>query len=338
MENALVDALKQRARMSQRRALDLIGLSRSAWHYRHAPRPRAATPVPHRARAYPNRIDPAATAQIDALIRSAWQQDRSAGWAFAAAWDQGTMLASQRTWWRIANTITDQNSRPVIPHRTGNRVRRPAPQVLATAPGQAWVWDITDLPTPYRGRAFKAYAIQDLYSRKIVGYRVEDREVDTLAVQMFTTAFAEHGTPDIVHSDSGPAMTSNALKNLLADHGVTHSFSRPRVSNDNAHKESEFRTMKHRPDYPGVFDTLDHARTWIDAYVTWFNTDHHHSGLALFTPDQVHDGSWKQIHAIRDDALTRYYQAHPHRFHHPPHTPTPDDLVAINPPTTEAAN
>lgn len=337
MENGLVQTLKQRARMSQRRALELIGLSRSAWHYRSKPRGRTAAPVPHRERAYPNRIDPESTEAIDALVREAWGQGRSVGWAFAAAWDQGLMVASQRTWWRVANTIADQSIRPVIPVRTGNRVRRPAPQVLATAPGHAWVWDITDLPTPYRGQAFKAYSIQDLYSRKIVGYRVEEREVNTLAAQMFQAAFSEHGVPAVVHSDSGAAMVSNELKNLLADHNVAHSFSRPRVSNDNAHKESEFRTMKHRPDYPGTFTTVEQARAWVDRYAAWFNTDHHHSGLALFTPNQVHDGTWRQLHTIREHALDSYYQAHPERFHRRPHTPTPDELVGINPPKAEEA-
>jgi putative transposase len=337
MENTLVQTLKTTGGMSQRKALERIGLSRSGWQYRHNPRPKTSAPVPQKERAYPNRIDEDAAARIHALITAAWEQDHSVGWAFATAWDGGVMLASERTWWRLANTLDDQQQRPLIPTRTSNRTKRPAPQVLATRPGQVWVWDITDLPTPFRKIAFKAYVIQDLYSRKIVGYRIEDREVDALAVQMFTTAFVEHGVPETVHSDSGPAMRSNDLHTLLTDNDVTHSFSRPRVSNDNAHKESEFRTAKHRPDYPGVFDDLAHARTWFAGYVHWYNTDHHHTGIALFTPDQVHNGTWRTLHTLREQTLTAYYHAHPERFRHQPHTKTPDDVVGINPPKKQAA-
>ena len=113
---------------------------------------------------------------------------------------------------------------------------------------------------------------------------------------MFQHAFARHGTPRAVHADSGPAMRSNALKDLLADVGVDQTHNRPRVSNDNPFSESEFRTMKYRPNYPGTFDDLDHARTHMATYVPWYNGQHKHSGIALFSPDQVHDGTWR--HAL----------------------------------------
>ncbi len=107
---------------------------------------------------------------------------------------------------------------------------------------------------------YKAYSIIDIFSRKIVGYRVEAREVDDLAVEMFETAIAQFGAPDHVHADSGAAMKSNALKNALEAHGVCLSHNRPYVSNDNPYSESEFRTMKYRPDYPGTFESLETAR------------------------------------------------------------------------------
>ena len=110
----------------------------------------------------------------------------------------------------------------------------------ATGPGQVWSWDITDLRTPWRGVAYKAYSIIDIFSRKLVGCRVEEREVDDLAVEMFEHAFGKHGIPDAVHADSGPAMRSGVLTDLLGDLGVTQTHNRPRVSNDNPFSESEF--------------------------------------------------------------------------------------------------
>jgi putative transposase len=289
--------------------------------------------VPHRARAYPSRIGAADRAVIEAKILASWVAGLSVDHAFASAWDGGVMLASRRSWWRIAAAVEDHSARPVPPTRASGRAPRPAPVLKATGPQQIWSWDITDLRSPWRGVAFKAYSIIDIYSRKIVGWRVEERECDDLAVEMFDTAFTCHGRPAVVHADSGPAMRSTVLKDRFAELGVEQTHNRPRVSNDNPFSESEFRTMKYRPNYPGVFDDLDAARAWVDAYVSWYNTHHHHSGIALFTPDEVHNGTWQRRWEQRDHALQAYYDTHPERFRHRPHTHSPDPIVGINLPT-----
>ena len=209
-------------------------MSRSTWHYRRHPRARVAEPVPHAQRAYPCRIDAADRAEVEARIQAGWQQGTSVDHSFASAWDEGLMLASRRSWWRIAAGIKDQSARPVAPTRRSSATHTPreAPVLCATKPMHVWSWDITDLRTPWRGVAFKAYSILDIYSRKVVGYRVEDREVDQLAVDMFDDAFDAHGHPAGVHADSGAAMRSALLKDRLADLGITETHNRPRVSND----------------------------------------------------------------------------------------------------------
>jgi transposase InsO family protein len=224
-------------------------------------------------------------------IITGWQAGTSVDYSFAATWDEGAMLGSRRTWWRIAAAIVDQSVRPVAPTRSTSTSARPAPVLKATGPQQIWSWDITDLRTPWRGVAFKAYSIIDIYSRMIVGWRVEERESDDLAVAMFTDAFAGHGLPEVVHADSGPAMRSTDLKDLLAKLDIAQTHNRPRVSNDNPFSESEFRTMKYRPNYPGTFTGIDGARAWVSAYVSWYNQHHRHSGIALFTPSEVHNGN-----------------------------------------------
>ncbi len=139
--------------------------------------------------------------------------------AQSTSYDQRATRLLGSLYQRIAADIEDQSARPVAPNRRGNSSRAPreAPVLEATGPGQVWAWDITDLRTPWRGIAFKAYSISDIYSRKLVGWRVEDREVDQLAVDMFTDAFAEHSIPDAVHADSGPAMRSTLLKDVDAN-------------------------------------------------------------------------------------------------------------------------
>lgn len=201
----------------------------------------------------------------------------------------------------------------------------------ATGPGQVWSWDISDLYSPWRGVVFKAYKITDIFSREIVGWRVEDREADHLAVEMFASAIAVHGAPGIVHADNGAAMKSNLLRDFLNDeHGVEVSHSRPYVSDDNPFSEAGFRTMKYRPGYPKVFTDLDSARTYLAEYVHWYNHEHKHSGIALFSPTQVHDGTWREAWEIRENALQRYFEAHPERFRTHPSTPTPAGTVGIN--------
>jgi putative transposase len=246
------------------------------------------------------------------------------------------MLASRRSWWRIASAIEDQSARPIAPTCSTNRTPRAAPVLKATGPQQIWSWDITDLRTPWRGVAFKAYSIIDIYSRLIVGWRVEERECDDLAVEMFRAALASHGLPAVVHADSGSAMRSTDLKDLLADRGIAQTHNRPRVSNDNPFSESEFRTMKYRPNYPGTFTDINAARTWVSAYVAWYNHHHRHSGIALFTPVQVHNGTWTQQWLQRDQALQAYYNTHPERFRNRPHTDSPNPIVGINLPNKTA--
>ncbi len=312
-------------------------MSRSTWHYRNKPRARVDNPVSQKDRAYRSRIEKAERVVIAGKIMTGWVAGHSVDHTFASTWDEGIMLASRRSWWRIAADIIDQSARPVVPTRRSTTTPRMAPVLVATGPGQVWSWDITDLRSPWRGIAFKAYSIIDIFSRKLVGCRVEDREVDTLAVEMFQDAFAEHGLPQFVHADSGPAMRSTMLKDLLHDSGVAQTHNRPRVSNDNPFSESEFRTMKYRPNYPGAFQTLEQARAYVDSYVPWYNQNHKHSGIALFSPNEVHDGSWRTLWKHRDTTQQAYYAAHPERFRNRPTTPTPSDIVGINRPeiTTE---
>ena len=308
----------------------MIELSRSTWHYRWHPRPQVSDPMPQRDRAYPSRIGAADRAAIEAEIIAGWLVGMSVDQSFATMWDTGVLLASRRSWWRIAAAMDDQSARPICPTRAKNKAPRSAPVLKATGPQQIWSWDITDLRSPWRGLSFKAYSIIDIYSRKIVGWRVEERECDDLAVEMFQNAFADHGTPAVVHADSGPAMRSSVLADLLADAGITRSHNRPRVSNDNPFSESEFRTMKYRPNYPGTFDDIEAARVWVAAYVCWYNAQHRHSGIALFTPDEVHNSAWQQRWEHRDAALQAYYDAHPERFRARPHTASPKPVVGIN--------
>lgn len=312
----------------------MAGLSRSTWQYRRRPRPRVAAPVRQKDRAYPSRISSADRADIAARITAGWAERHSADHSFAAGWHEGVMLGSRRSWWRIAAGIEDQSAWPVAPTRVGRghaRGSRDTPGAGSDRAGQVWSWGITDLRTPWRAcRSMRTRSATSTLASSSAGGSKNARADDELAVEMFQHALAAHGVPEIAHADSGPAMRSSVLKDFLGGHGITQTHNRPRVSNDNPFSESEFRTMKYRPDYPGTFADIEQARAFMGWYVPWYNQHHKHSGIALFSPDEVHDGSWRSLWQQREQTQERYYQAHPERFRASPRTPAPAGIVGIN--------
>ena len=136
-----------------------------------------------------------------------------------------------------------------------------------------------------------------------------------------------------VHADRGTAMTSKTVADMLTTLGVSRSFSRPRVSDDNAFSESHFKHLKYSPNFPDRFASFADALAFCREFFAWYNDQHRHSGLAFFTPSAVHHGHIEQLAAIRNDTLAVAYTVYPERFvHGPPVTHMPPDAVYINPP------
>ncbi len=244
---------------------------------------------------------------------------------------RGQYLCSVRTMHRILWADAAQGER---------RPQRPAqshamPRLLATQPNEVWTWDITKLPTRARGQYLSLYVILDLFSRYIIAWMVSRKENSALAQQLIEEALRRYGIDEgqiTLHQDRGSPMIARSYLDLMAELGVTCSHSRPRVSNDNPFSESQFKTAKGQPDYPGRFDGPDHARGWFGGYVEWFNPRHHHSGLAGFTPEQVFTGEYLELAAIRQQTLDAQYAAHPERFvQGRPLAAMPPETVAINP-------
>ena len=126
-------------------------------------------------------------------------------------------------------------------------------------------------------------------------------------------------------------MTSKAVAFLLADLGITKSHSRPYVSNDNPYSESQFKTLKYRPDFPGRFASLEAARAFCGPFFRWYNDEHHHGGIGLLTPTQLHTGQGEAIRQARQETLTAAYAAHPERFvRQPPQAPPLPHAAGIN--------
>ena len=198
--------------------------------------------------------------------------------------------------------------------RLARHPARARPELIATGPGQVFTWDITKLRGPSKGDYFDAYVMIDIYSRYIVGACVHATETAILAEHMMREVFTTHGTPQIVHADRGTSMTSKTVAALLTDLGVTRSHSRPRVSNDNPFSEAWFKTLKYTPVFPDRFGSLQHARSFLEEFVAHYNHEHHHSGIGLHTPADVHYGLTEAVAERRVQTLTAARAATPNRF------------------------
>ena len=251
--------------------------------------------------------------------------------------DEERYLCSIRTMYRILAAAA-----PVRERR--NQLRHPKykkPELLATGPNQVWSWDITKLKGPVKWSYFYLYVVMDIYSRRTVGWLLADRESGALAEALIEeTCEKEQIARDqlTIHSDRGAPMTSKKVAFLLADLGVTKSHSRPYVSDDNPYSESQFKTLKYRPDFPERFGCIQDARAFCRDFFQWYNHEHRHSGLGLMTPDTVHYDGVEAVTAIRSAALDAAYRAHPERFvRRPPTPPALPTEVWINPPAREVA-
>jgi putative transposase len=248
--------------------------------------------------------------------------------------DEGVYLGSESSMARVlkAHGQNTRRGRAKAPKAT----RAPTTHI-ATAPGQVWCWDMTYLPAQVMGRWFYLYLILDLYSRKIVGAEVHDSDDADHAVHLVRrTALAESiatmDTKPVLHGDNGSTLKATTVLAMLQWLGVKPSYSRPRVSDDNAYAESLFRTAKYRPEFPAKgFASLDEARAWAAEFVRWYNVDHRHSGIRYVSPQQRHDGEDRAILAARRELYEQAQQRHPARWSGNTRNWSHIDVVTLNP-------
>jgi len=304
---------------------------RSSLYRARRPRPERTSP----------KISPRAFSQAEKIkvrqeLNSERFQDRAPREVYATLMDEGRYLCSWRSMYRIlAENDEVRERRNQLRHQNYSK-----PELLATGPNQLWSWDITKLLGPAKWTYYYLYVILDVFSRYVVGWMIAERESATLAKELIAETCVRQGVQPgklTIHADRGSSMTSKPVALLLADLGVTKTHSRPHISNDNAYSEAQFKTLKYRPDYPSRFGCQPDARTWANTFFTWYNQEHHHSGLALLTPADVHYHRTQAVLQKRQIVLQAAYQKNPERFVKglpvPPQLP---QAVWINPPTVTA--
>src|SRR4051812_11647183 len=332
MQAVMALAAKSGLTASACAALGLARASSRASVYRA--RSRRLQPPPSRsARLPPPRaLGPEERNRVLDLLRTPRFVDLAPAEIYATLLDEGVYLCSIRTLYCIlaeegeVRERRDQRRHPVYQK----------PELLAEAPNQVWSWDITKLMGPAKWSYFYLSVILDTFSRRVVGWCVADAEDTALFKDLFDETFARHDVPAgqlTLHADRGGPRKAKATAFLLADLGVTKSHSRPHTSNDNPFSEAHFKTLKYQPQFPKRFGCIEDARTFCRRFFTWYNQGHHHVGIGLMTPDQVHYGQAKAVHAARQDVLAQAYQANPERFVRKVPVPSPMPTQTwINPP------
>ena len=164
------------------------------------------------------------------------------------------------------------------------------PELVAQEPNRVWSWDITKLHGPEKWTYFYLYVVIDIFSRYVTGWMLARAENAHLAKVLISEAVAKQGIAEgqlSLHMDRGSPMRAKPFAFLLADLGVTKSFSRPHVSDDNPYSESAFRTFKYRPTFPDRFGCYEDAHSYCGSFFPWYNDEHRHSGIGYHTPADV---------------------------------------------------
>ena len=248
--------------------------------------------------------------------------------------DEGIYVASEASFQRVLRDHgqTQQRGRARAP-----QAARPPTTHSASAPGEVWCWDMTYLRGPVLGQWFFLYLILDLYSRKIVGWEVPANDhADHAAHLVRRTALAEgiHAmtAKPVLHGDNGATLKATTVLAMLHWLGIKPSYSRPRVSDDNAFAESLFRTAKYRPEFPAEgFPDLNAAREWATRFVHWYNIEHRHSGIRYVSPAQRHAGDDHHILGARHALYLQARERNPRRWTRHTRDWTPIAAVTLNP-------
>ena len=245
--------------------------------------------------------------------------------------DTGRYLGSESSFYRVLK----QNDLMCHRHNSKPRVHHRPKGLAARNPNQVWSWDITYLNSPIRGAYYYLYLVEDIYSRMIVGWRIEEVESAEHASRLIERISQEQGIAKgqlTLHSDNGTPMKGATLLATLERMGVASSFSRPAVSDDNPYSESLFKTLKYRPSYPeSAFGGIDQAREWVSRFVTWYNTAHLHSAIRFVTPSARHQGLDKAILAKRSAVYEKAKRLNPLRWSGPTRNWAPITEVMLNP-------
>jgi putative transposase len=318
-------------------ALRCVGVDRATWYRTHRQSPAPVRPE-RVAAPQPRALSLVERKEIKKVLDSDEFVDEAPATVYAKLLDQGTYLGSVSTMYRVLHEHDEVRER----RRQATHPAHKKPELIAEGPNQCWSWDITKLHGPEKWTYYYLYVIIDIFSRYVVGWMVADGESAQLAKRLIAGTcdkqFIVPGQLNI-HADRGTSMTSKPVAFMLADLGVTKTHSRPHVSDDNPYSESQFKTLKYRPEFPDRFGSIQDARAFCQQFFGWYNREHHHSGIALLTPEMLHHGRAEDVIQLRQEVLRGAYARNPERFVRACPKPQHPPMAAwINPPVLTTAS
>ncbi len=266
-----------------------LGVSlRSLQRWKHGTSDRRRGPI----RPTAHRLSDAEKDDIVRLANTPQCRNLSPEQVVAKLADDGIYVCSERSLRRVlAERRLDRHRL----HSKPSAGRRKPRSYVATEPLRLLSWDITYMKSAaVRGAYFYLYLFVDVWSRRIVAAEVHELQSAEIAAALLTRSCAENAIDAeklVVHSDNGAPMKGSTMLATMHDLGITPSFSRPGVSDDNAFVEALFRHLKYAPSYPRQgFESLVAARAWATRFVDWYNSEHLHSAIGFVTPDDRHHG------------------------------------------------
>ena len=286
-----------------------LGVSRATYYRREKPKLRLFLP-----RVSVRSYSPEEKRGILELLNSEAFVDLPPAQAFARLMDENRYLASKSTFYRVLEELGAAKER----RQQRERVHREPPRLVAKAPNQVWTADISKLRGPEKWVFYYLYVLLDIYSRMVVSWMISLAENAQLFQDLIGKGYHDQGLTKksgvYIHTDGGSPMTAKSTAQFEMDLGMLISKSRPRVSNDNPYSESNFKTLKYRPQTPERFGSLEDAKDWGRRIILWYNTVHYHSGMSHLTPASVHYGRADQILQNRNEVMARAFAARPDRF------------------------
>ena len=318
-------------------ACEGMGVARSTLYYKRTRKqhPKAeakSRPSPPRA------LDQKEIQQVLDMLHCERFVDKSPAEIWATLLDEEIYLCSERTMYRILDSEKEVKERR-------NQRKHPEykkPELLAEAPNQVWSWDITKLKGPVTWTYFYLYVILDIYSRYVVGWMIAPKETAALAQRLIKATYKKQGVKNgdiILHADRGSPMIAKTTAQLCMMLGITKSHNRPHVSNDNPYSESQFKTLKYFPGFPGRFGSLQDSVSFCRPFFRWYNNDHRHSGIGMVTPADMHYGVAENVVEERRRVLKAAFEAHPERFvKGVPLPPVLPKAASVNPPLSMLVN
>lgn len=314
-----------------RAACSAVGEAQARWYRRHRQSP--PPPKPDRVPAgQPRALSEVERKELRRTLNSEEHVDEAPATVYAKLLDEGVYLASVSTMYRVLHDHDEVHER----RRQATHPAAKKPELSATKANKCWSWDITKLLGPEKWTYYYLYVIIDIYSRYAPGWMLAHAENARLAEALLADTVAKQNIETgqlTIHADRGSPMTAKPVAFLLADLGVTKSHSRPHTSNDNPYSESQFRTLKYRPEFPARFGCFEDAHAHCNRFFTWYNDEHRHSGIGYHTPADVHYGRAEAMRHQRALVLDAAYAEHPERFvRKPPQPPALPTVAWINEP------